>query len=243
MSSNKKSSSSESTQQTESRPKFNVLLLKDEKVYKETRKLVEHLANENDSTFDEFWALVTEKPDKFYEKKFKKLKKANDPYADITKTSSAYSYFTKEWHTKVKEELPEDSGFGDISRELGQRWKSLSDSDKSKYEKLAAKDKVRFSKQVAQRDEELKRNPLPTVEEHTEDEEEVKPKRSRRSKKVVVEETTDSSPEHTDGGEHTDAGEQSEAPEEPEDQPVKQKKSKGGKSKGGNKAKGKAKSK
>ena len=38
---------------------------------------------------------------------------------------------------------------GDIAKELGARWKTMTDKDKTKYEEMAKKDKERYEKEKA----------------------------------------------------------------------------------------------
>jgi structure-specific recognition protein 1 len=47
---------------------------------------------------------------------------------------------------QVKEDKPEIS-FGDVGKELGERWKAISDKEKAKFEEMAKKDKDRYTKE------------------------------------------------------------------------------------------------
>jgi len=47
---------------------------------------------------------------------------------------------------QLKEEQP-DLPFGEVGKELGVRWKSISDKDKKQYEDKAAEDKIRYTKE------------------------------------------------------------------------------------------------
>ena len=40
-------------------------------------------------------------------------------------------------------------GIGDIAKEIGAMWKTISDKEKSKFEEMAAKDKERYEKEKA----------------------------------------------------------------------------------------------
>lgn len=79
-----------------------------------------------------------EKPDKK-----KKVKK--DPNAP-KRGLSAFMYFSSAERPKVKEDKPEIS-FGDVGKELGERWKAISDKEKAKFEEMAKKDKDRYTKE------------------------------------------------------------------------------------------------
>lgn len=50
------------------------------------------------------------------------------------KPASAYMLFSKEMRPTVVEENP-DMSFGEVGRELGARWRALSDDEKAKYKK------------------------------------------------------------------------------------------------------------
>lgn len=49
---------------------------------------------------------------------------------------------------QVKEDKP-DLAFGDVGKEIGDRWKSINDKDKAKFEEMAKKDKDRYTKEKA----------------------------------------------------------------------------------------------
>eukprot|EP00586_Coscinodiscus_wailesii_P004417 CAMPEP_0172483484 /NCGR_PEP_ID=MMETSP1066-20121228/10496_1 /TAXON_ID=671091 /ORGANISM="Coscinodiscus wailesii, Strain CCMP2513" /LENGTH=398 /DNA_ID=CAMNT_0013247385 /DNA_START=66 /DNA_END=1262 /DNA_ORIENTATION=+ len=63
------------------------------------------------------------------------------------KAASAYNYFCAEVNAKVKATMP-NATFGEISAEVGKRWKALSDADKTPYVVLAEKDKARYKNEV-----------------------------------------------------------------------------------------------
>merc|ERR1711934_861861 len=72
-----------------------------------------------------------------------KAKKAKKGYKG---TSSAYMFFAKDQREKLVKANP-SATFGEIGKLLGENWKTC--KDKSKYEKLAAKDKIRAAKDKA----------------------------------------------------------------------------------------------
>lgn len=65
----------------------------------------------------------------------------------IKRPKSAYIYFSKEMQKKKEFE---NVAVTDRAKEIGKRWKKLSDSAKQKYEAMAAKDKKRYEKDLAQ---------------------------------------------------------------------------------------------
>ncbi len=71
--------------------------------------------------------------------KFKKQKDPNKPKRPL----SAYLYFCKEKRDKIKTKHPEWK-LGEISKELGQAWKNLSEKEKNKYMDLHVNDKERY---------------------------------------------------------------------------------------------------
>mmetsp|Transcript_17041 Transcript_17041/g.40155 ORF Transcript_17041/g.40155 Transcript_17041/m.40155 type:complete len:809 (+) Transcript_17041:83-2509(+) len=77
----------------------------------------------------------------------KKRKKTKDPNAP-KKPQSAYIFYSTKTRSKIKEENP-DASFGDIARLISERYKSLSDEQKKKWEDMAAKDKARYKTEMA----------------------------------------------------------------------------------------------
>merc|ERR1711970_411051 len=68
----------------------------------------------------------------------KKAKKKKDPNAPKGK-SSAFIFFGSATRAEIKAAHP-DWSLGDVGRELGKRWKELTEDDKKPYHDLAAKD-------------------------------------------------------------------------------------------------------
>ena len=77
----------------------------------------------------------------------KKKRKKKDPNAPKGK-SSAYIMFGNAKRAEVKEQHP-DFSLGDIGRELGKRWKELTDDDKKPYVDLATADAERYDREMA----------------------------------------------------------------------------------------------
>ena len=75
-----------------------------------------------------------------------KTKAANGP----KRSKSAYLFFCSETRSIVKDELVEGTKNTDITRELGRRWNVIKAEGKTaKFDKLAAKDKVRYQTEKA----------------------------------------------------------------------------------------------
>ena len=82
------------------------------------------------------------KPKKTTKKKVKKGPK---------RPASAFIFFSKVERPKLKAENP-DMAFGDIGKELGKRWKALSDAEKKPYLDQNAKAKAVYAKAKAEWD-------------------------------------------------------------------------------------------
>merc|ERR1712071_738096 len=78
----------------------------------------------------------------------KKAKKVKDPNRPKRNQSSFFIY-SNEVRADVKKENPE-AKFGDIAKIISVQYKALSDKDKKRLEKLAAKDKERYQREMAE---------------------------------------------------------------------------------------------
>jgi len=81
------------------------------------------------------------------EKKQRRTRKGRDPTAP-KRGLSAYMFFSQEHRKSVQTENP-DAGFGEIGKILGERWKNMSDTEKTPYTKKAAVDKQRYENEKA----------------------------------------------------------------------------------------------
>jgi len=61
---------------------------------------------------------------------------------------SAYMYFSQAMRPKLKEEEP-DLSFAELGKAIGAKWKSATDDEKSKFNKMAATDKQRYKDEVS----------------------------------------------------------------------------------------------
>ena len=68
----------------------------------------------------------------------------------IKRPMNAYMHFCAETREEVKKENP-DAKAKDILHLLGEKWKALSDEEKTKYNDLAAKDKERYEKECKEK--------------------------------------------------------------------------------------------
>ncbi|KAJ4314168.1 Non-histone chromosomal protein 6 [Neodidymelliopsis sp. IMI 364377] len=74
-------------------------------------------------------------------------KKKKDPNAP-KRGLSAYMFFANEQRDKVREENP-GIKFGEVGKQLGEKWKALSEKQRTPYEAKAAADKKRYEEEKA----------------------------------------------------------------------------------------------
>lgn len=77
------------------------------------------------------------------EKKTKKEKKAGPK-----KASTSYNYFMAQNRQSIKACMPENCTNAELLTEIGRQWKILNEEQKKPYDALAAKDKVRYQKEL-----------------------------------------------------------------------------------------------
>jgi len=78
--------------------------------------------------------------------------------SSIRAATSAYSFFQREYASKIKQELEssgKDASFGSVAKECSIKWKSLPTSERNKFEKLHSDDKARYQKECERRDAEV----------------------------------------------------------------------------------------
>lgn len=76
-----------------------------------------------------------------------KVKRKKDPNAP-KRGLSAYMFFANDQREKVREDNP-GIKFGDVGKILGEKWKELTDKDKTPYEAKAKADKERYESEKA----------------------------------------------------------------------------------------------
>ena len=79
------------------------------------------------------------------EKKGKKQKK--DPLAP-KRPKTAYMFYSQAIREDVTKSLGDEASLTNVSKEIANRWKTLTDKDKTKYVKEAEKDKKRYEKEM-----------------------------------------------------------------------------------------------
>ncbi len=58
-------------------------------------------------------------------------------------------FFSQDKRPEIKMKTP-DSTIGEVAKQLGARWKSLSEDEKKPYEKLAREDRERYMEEMAE---------------------------------------------------------------------------------------------
>jgi len=89
-----------------------------------------------------------EKKEKKSKKSDAKPKRAKKDKDAPKRGRSAYIYFCEETRADVKASNP-DIGFGEIAKEMADRWKSLSDDEKKPFVAKAERDKKRYEREKA----------------------------------------------------------------------------------------------
>ena len=84
--------------------------------------------------------------DEAYTTKADKVGKEKDPNAP-KRPQSSYFLFMNDRRPALQKEKPELK-FGDLTKQLTEDWKALSEKDRKKYDDMAAKDKERYEKEM-----------------------------------------------------------------------------------------------
>ena len=80
-------------------------------------------------------------------KRYEKEMKSYVPPYKPKRAMVAFMFFSIEQRPSEQKKNP-SLGIADISKLLGQQWRTMSDSQKARYEKLAAQDKIRYEKEM-----------------------------------------------------------------------------------------------
>ena len=115
----------------------------DEKCFVLAQKIITSLSEKYSFNADEAWECVSTTSIPNLVKRFKKLKKANNPLSSIKKPRTAFSFFTKTQRVKIGKANPKAT-FGELSKLVSVAWKSLSDKEMKTYRTMETKDKKRY---------------------------------------------------------------------------------------------------
>ena len=138
------------------------LIRKDESHFNLAHRLVSVVVEKNNLDFDAVWLLVSTNTIQQLQKRFRKLKRANNPLSGIKKPRTSFSFYTKNQRVKIAEKNPEAS-FGELSKLVSKSWASLSDKERRVYKKMEEEDRVRYAKEKEEVMAKLAENPPPAV--------------------------------------------------------------------------------
>eukprot|EP00296_Roombia_truncata_P009494 JP448100.1.p2 GENE.JP448100.1~~JP448100.1.p2 ORF type:complete len:114 (+),score=61.15 JP448100.1:25-342(+) len=79
--------------------------------------------------------------------KEKKVRAKKDPNAP-KRGLSAFMFFSADKRAEVKKEHP-DASIGETAKLIGAMWQAIKEKEKKKFEDMAAKDKIRYEKEMA----------------------------------------------------------------------------------------------
>lgn len=119
------------------------LIRKSEDNYKLVRKVVEALSTRYEFNLEEGWSVVCDSAFNKLDNKFRRERRRNNPYSQVKKPRTAFSFYTAAQRAKVAEQNSSAS-FGEISKLVAAQWKGLSDKQKSKYRDMETADKTRY---------------------------------------------------------------------------------------------------
>ena len=122
---------------------FTSKLRSDESQYKLVRQIIRFVCTENKLEFDATWKSISNKDTDYFDRFFRRVRRRNDPLADVKKPRTAFSFFTRENRPDITAKHPE-LPFGDVSRLVGRQWQSMDEAARAKYIKLEAEDKKRY---------------------------------------------------------------------------------------------------
>jgi len=119
------------------------LIRKDESHFNLAHRLVSVIVENNSLNFDEVWCLVSNNSIQQLQKRFRRLKKANNPLKDVKKPRTSFSFYTKNCRVKIAKANPKAT-FGELSKLVSKSWAGLSDKEKATYKKMETDDKQRY---------------------------------------------------------------------------------------------------
>jgi hypothetical protein len=110
------------------------------------QKIISILSEKYKFNAEEAWSEISSNTAVQLQKRFKKLKKANNPLSSIKKPRTSFSFFTKHQRVKIAEKHPKAS-FGELSKLVSVAWKGLSDKEMKTYKNMEIADKKRYEKE------------------------------------------------------------------------------------------------
>lgn len=122
------------------------LIRSSEPNFKLSQKILESLAAKFNFTVEEGWGVICDSNIDYLTRKFRRERRKNNPYNQIKKPRTAFSFFTKDQRQLIATKNPKAS-FGELSKLVSVEWRALSDSDRKKYKNKELKDKTRYQEE------------------------------------------------------------------------------------------------
>ena len=122
------------------------LIRKDESHFNLAHRIVSVIVENNSLNFDDTWLQVSTNTIQQLQKRFRRLKRANNPLVNVKKPRTSFSFFTKNRRTKIASENPKAT-FGELSKLVSKAWAALSDKERAVYKKMETDDKLRYNKE------------------------------------------------------------------------------------------------
>jgi hypothetical protein len=135
---------------------------------------------------EKFGRIPIDEPPKPKKKSKGKKKGAKDPNKP-KKAKSSYIFFCSVMRATVKDDMDDDAKAVDVTRELGRRWRELSDEDKKPYQEMAEADKQRYADEMESYSGSSGGSGDEVVEMEVDSEREEVPKTPKKKKKKPVE--------------------------------------------------------
>ena len=122
------------------------LIRANEKSFTIAQKIISSLSEKYKFNSEEAWSVISTNTVVQLQKRFKKLKKANNPLSSIKKPRTSFSFFTKHQRVKISEKHPKAT-FGELSKLVSVAWRGLSDKERKTYKNMESMDKKRYEKE------------------------------------------------------------------------------------------------
>ncbi len=112
--------------------------------YKLVSKVVRSICESNSLNFETVWATISNRECEYFDRHFKRHKRRNDPFRQVKKPRTAFSFFTQANRNDIQTKHPNLS-FGEVSKLVGEQWKNLDEKARAKYIQLETEDKARYT--------------------------------------------------------------------------------------------------
>jgi hypothetical protein len=112
--------------------------------YKLVSKVVRSICESNSLNFETVWATISNRECEYFDRHFKRHKRRNDPFRQVKKPRTAFSFFTQANRNDIQTKHPNLS-FGEVSKLVGEQWKNLDEKSRAKYIQLETEDKARYT--------------------------------------------------------------------------------------------------